>query len=1064
MRREKGIRVIISFLCLILIIQLTANVVYAKAAVYQDNPTQSTVTFLVELEEESIINLYAKTETANYEQFLETNMVKQKETKQLEEQAKISDIVQEQVRESADVCKYQYTSIMNGFSIQAPINELDKIRKIDGVKNVYISKQYEPCESETTEKIEGDNENCALKYSGSGSIISVIDTGIDINHEKFQQVVSAPKLTEESVQEIDSLHADSGKYQNSRFPFCYDYADGDNDIIPTQEFASENGFHGTAVSSIIADNASDVQILGMKVFSDNGGKCEEASVLAAIEDSVRLGADVINLSLGSVSGFSASSNDMENEIYGKVKALGIEIAASAGNYFSSYLGNCFNGYGFASNPDSATICQPASFEACTAVAASSPQNGMLDMSSWGVSPNLALKPEVSAPGDNVNVAMPFGKYDYKSGTSLATPLITAYYAILKSHIRKDKKYSALTDDEKGKLAVQLLMSTAQIKEVSSGMPYSPRKQGSGEADIENALKTNTFLYSKSAEYEKPKLNLYDDYKRAGVFSETFHIKNISDTDRTYAINNISLAQNIVTNDKEIKFFDGTECIISNDVSLEVVVDGKRLTGQSVIVPASKDITIKVTFRLKDQLKSYYDANMENGGFFEGYLLLNSASDEMNLTIPYVGFYGDWTEAPLFDTGWAHDEQLFSLTSNKLYSKLGEEGRLLGVNPFDTVRQNYIMYNVNPIYYIDVVDNPMQKPDKSKIVISPNGDGRGDEVELMQLSLLRNVKNLSVEVEDEHGNQCMYVPFGNVKKTTTRDGTKYNMSTFEINKLLFENCISQGKNNSTYFVTVCGQLDYDRHISKNKNDKITFPITIDIEKPNVLSAKAATSDSEQTLHLKVWDNQYVATVVAIAMNKETGEYQALDQKLLCEKEKNKESEIELNIARELESQADLSEIKIVVSDYACNQQIYDLSDLIKNEEKHLKEKRNTSENLTNLSHSSEVKNENVTILKEKQTKSRLNNKNKNYGKVKIKLQKTGIEKVLVWNKLSNADGYEVYRSKSKKGKYVKVDSLPRGSIRYKIKKSKINYYYKVRAYSGKKHKIYFQFSNVVQNKM
>lgn len=66
-------------------------------------------------------------------------------------------------------------------------------------------------------------------------------------------------------------------------------------------------------------------------------------------------------------------------------------------------------------------------------------------------------------------------------------------------------------------------------------------------------------------------------------------------------------------------------------------------------------------------------------------------------------------------------------------------------------------------------------------------------------------------------------------------------------------------------------------------------------------------------------------------------------------------------------------------------------------------------------------------------------------VKAKRVKSKVK--LTWKKVKGADGYEIYRATSKKGKYQKIKTLKKGTIvSYtdgKAKKGK-TYYYKVRA--------------------
>ena len=76
--------------------------------------------------------------------------------------------------------------------------------------------------------------------------------------------------------------------------------------------------------------------------------------------------------------------------------------------------------------------------------------------------------------------------------------------------------------------------------------------------------------------------------------------------------------------------------------------------------------------------------------------------------------------------------------------------------------------------------------------------------------------------------------------------------------------------------------------------------------------------------------------------------------------------------------------------------------------------------------------------------------------------------LSWKKVAGADGYEVYRSNSAKGKYKKIATGKSGkSVSYTSKKLSKNktYYYKVRAYKNVKgKKVYGSYSKVVKVKI
>ena len=127
--------------------------------------------------------------------------------------------------------------------------------------------------------------------------------------------------------------------------------DDDADVYP--QYSS----HGTHVAGIVAGKsdyvvnketgekfigvAPDAQLVIGKVFSDNIdneniGGANAVDILAALNDCVELGVDVINMSLGSSAGFSdAKSDTFTNEVYERVRAAGISLVVAASNDYSS---------------------------------------------------------------------------------------------------------------------------------------------------------------------------------------------------------------------------------------------------------------------------------------------------------------------------------------------------------------------------------------------------------------------------------------------------------------------------------------------------------------------------------------------------------------------------------------------------------------------------------------------------------------------------------------------------------------------------------------------------------
>jgi len=134
-------------------------------------------------------------------------------------------------------------------------------------------------------------------YDGSGIVVSIIDTGIDLNHPDLEgQIIGG-----------------------------YDFVD--NDEIPEDT----NG-HGTQVAGIIASNgnlkgiAPNSKILMYKV-SEDGESVPSHLIIKAIEKSIEDNADIINISLG-----INQTNTKIDQVVNKAIKNNIFVVTAAGNF------------------------------------------------------------------------------------------------------------------------------------------------------------------------------------------------------------------------------------------------------------------------------------------------------------------------------------------------------------------------------------------------------------------------------------------------------------------------------------------------------------------------------------------------------------------------------------------------------------------------------------------------------------------------------------------------------------------------------------------------------------
>ena len=253
--------------------------------------------------------------------------------------------------------KNRFVNAVNAVSLRIPYGKLDDIRAVAGVRNAYVQRVYDRPVTTAGTAIEGDfahsynmtglGDVWAQGFTGQGMLVAVMDTGLDLNyttwgnfqtgirrvHEAFTEDSFKSELNDSQLRYtygslarflqttqlmatpgIDGQKITDGNndlYKTRKVPYAADYADGDLNVMPAESD------HGTHVAGTIAGYAEtaegevifsgvapDAQLAIMKVFPDTADSgAEEGVILAALEDALLLGVDVVNLSLGSDNGW-----------------------------------------------------------------------------------------------------------------------------------------------------------------------------------------------------------------------------------------------------------------------------------------------------------------------------------------------------------------------------------------------------------------------------------------------------------------------------------------------------------------------------------------------------------------------------------------------------------------------------------------------------------------------------------------------------------------------------------------------------------------------------------------
>ena len=721
----------------------------------------------------------------------------------------------------------RFVKATNGIKIFSKASNINKFKAIRGVLQVNVEQVYNRGLNSIVDDYELIEIAKDYGYKGEKIVVSVIDSGIDHKH-KDMVLNTAGKLSEADVK----AKGLEGKYFSNKIPYGYNYADKNLNIKDTADIVQV--MHGMHVAGIIGANgnedelknntsvrgiAPNVQLLAMKVFSNvkNANEANEADIIKAIEDSIVLGADIINMSLAAPAGFSDASEGqikaikkaVENNIivvtaaaneaystfpniYENVKDIGtvghpglyidtIQVAsaenstimanalilkASGGDKLYPYLTSdgdpkrlkneyevvdCGIGskeevenldlrnkialikrdgkiefkdkklnvqekgaiaaiiYNYDGDDEMLTnISTSDEVNIPTIFVGNSTGKAILDsgakvkfgddkigvdvknahvmneFSSWGPTPDLNLKPDITAIGGNVYSTGNDNSYFTMSGTSMASPMVAGAAALLLNHKEKINNTDNVNDYVK-----KAFMNTATIL-YEDDKPVTVRRQGAGLIDIKKALQNRVFASYK----ELPSIAL-----KAVDASKTVEIKVENNTD----------------NDIEI-----TPIAVGNfNIDADAITVSKN---------SAKDISVTIN-------------PVTKGDYIDGFIKLTFGNDFISL--PVLGYYGDWGALDIFDTP-NKDEAIFKETG--LYT------------------------TVNDGYFIKTIS--LGNSDEDIYAINPEDKAAHNNV-LPIFTLLRNAKNLKIYINDENDEL--------VKTIADEDYVKKNLGSRQNNK-------------------------------------------------------------------------------------------------------------------------------------------------------------------------------------------------------------------------------------------------------------------------------------------
>ena len=740
-----------------------------------------------------------------------------------------------------------YHHVFEGFALKAPRSALKAIKGVRGVAAAFAEGTREPImypeflwgDSAKITNPAGVTRADQAVQQGQGLVIEVIDTGLDTSHGAFSGSMDSTslRLTQTDMTSLTaSLGAGKGgAWVSDKIPFVYDYADGDTDVLAGYEHDRESYtryVHGTRMAGLAAASgeayrgaAPQAQLVVAKVVSDSWNVARDSDLLAALDDAMVIRPDTVAVSFMSDRDISGDAVRLYERAYDRLSNTGMTVVAPAGDYGRAEWRTL--------SPQMSSVGAPAAYSSVLSVAAVLRSNDQgegglapWNSSSWGVNPDLRLKPEIAAPGGSVTSSEPGNEYDDATGTAEASAQVAGVAALVRQRIATDPAFAAMSAAEKNAVVTNLLMGTAHpIVDATKadGAFYSPRRVGAGLVDAVGA--TTSPVYPSvvgAADSSRPKAELGD-----GTDGWTFQVQltNVSDAAHTYTLGGQALSEDVnfllYTGHATNWTGKGIDLAFSSD---------------SVTVPVKSSATVTVTVTPTAEFASFAAEHTPQGTFIDGAVTFTSTDGQPSLTVPYLGFYGAEEEPTIFDSPVYEKGKIGTSTMTFHRLTLGQ------LNPFDPEESMAISTNDRDLY-----------------IISRSTEENARTYAIPATILLRDVDKLTYTYTNETGEVVRSYEYGSVPKSHSYFNGRFTEVTTAEEHFdstpIFKGYDAAGNElpDGAYTLTIEGTSTD----ATPTTQQLTHVIRLDTQAPVVSNLTITGEGNERTLSFDVTDSSYIA---------------------------------------------------------------------------------------------------------------------------------------------------------------------------------------------------------------
>ncbi len=277
-------------------------------------------------------------------------------------------------------------------------------------------------------------------------------------------------------------------------------------------------------------------------------------------------------------------------------------------------------------------------------------------SSYGVTSDLRLKPDISSPG--TDIVLPVDGSERKiTGSSVSSAIVSGAAAVMSQYLDS----SGIDTDYEGKndIIKILLMNTAVPSKFSEELYYTPKSQGSGVMNIDKAVSADMYV---TAGEGKASVSMGDSEEGAFEFELTVH--NLSEDERKMDLSAVLQSSKLISDDQMIYNTLEPESITANS---EIVFLHDDEEIRSITVSPLGEEIIKCKIALSPELLLYYNKYAENGMHIDGYVSFKPEKDGIEITVPFSGYCGDWENAEIFDVSDYQSVKQPAVGKNSLYA-------------------------------------------------------------------------------------------------------------------------------------------------------------------------------------------------------------------------------------------------------------------------------------------------------------------------------------------------------------------------------------------------------------